>query len=197
MNEGKFTKFKKMFIENRGMIMIVFLYFIYLTVDYFNMPSRCLKLNMNNINADFNNNAVAMLLLGIAYFSVDKINTVKNQNQQEIVKIMFIEMCDEYVFYADLIKEFGEDIANLDETRKQKIYDHTKVPFTYDKYITEFIKSGYVSLKEYSCLKNIKRDYEAYMKEKFEKNNKKNMSEPYYKLLMYNIESIKKMLKNT
>lgn len=197
LNKEKFAKLKKVFIKNRGMIMIGLLYFVYLMVDYFNIPSRCLKLNMNNINSDFNNNAVAMLALGIAYFAVDKINTVKTRNQQEIVKIIIIEMCDEYVFYTDLIKEFGEDISNLDGTKKQKIYDHTKAPFAYDEYITEFIKSGYISLKEYSCLKHIKNDYENYMKEKFEKNNIKNMSEPYYKLLMYNIESIKKMLKNT
>lgn len=196
MNKEKFAKSKKVFIKNRGMIMIGFLYFVYLMVDYFNVPSRYLKLNMNNINSDYNNNAVTMLALGIAYFAVDKINTVKNRNQREIVKIIIIEMCDKCVLYVNLIKEYKENIVRLDETKKQKIYDNTKTPLTHDKYIDEFVKSGYISLKEYSCLKNIKNDYESYMKENFEveKNNKEDMSETYYKILMHNIESIKNML---
>lgn len=196
LNKRKFVKLKKTFIENRGIIMIGFLYFVYLIVDYFNVPSRCLKLNTNNINFDFNNNAVAMLVLGIAYFTVDKINTVKNRNQREIIKIMIIEMCDECVFYANLMKECKKDIVNLDEAKKQKIYNHIKTPFTHDKCINEFVKSGYISLKEYSCLKDIKKDYEDYMKENFEveKNNKEDMREPYYKILMHDIESIKDML---
>lgn len=196
LNKEKFAKLKKVFIKNRGIITLGLLYFVYLMVDYFNVLSRCLNLNMNNINSDFNNNAVTMLVLGIAYFIVDKFNTVKNRNQREIVKIMVIEMCDKCVLYANLIKEYKENIVRLDETKKQKIYDNIKTPLTQDKYIDEFVKSGYISLKEYSCLKNIKNDYESYMKENFEvkKNNKEDMSEPYYKILMRNIESIKDML---
>lgn len=85
LNKRKFVKLKKAFIENRGMIMIGFLYFVYLIVDYFNVPS--IFFNVKNINTSFNNNIVTMLIFVITYLLINKKNIEKNSQdiQQKII----------------------------------------------------------------------------------------------------------------
>lgn len=183
------TKFKQM----RWLMIIGLIYIIYLCLDYFNVPSKCLMLNMNNINSDFNNDTITVLLFGIAYFTIDRINAVKNHNQREIVKHLIIKTCDRCVNNASFIRDNKQNIINSYNNNKQKIDKYVSLPFAHDEDINAFVKNGYLSLEEYNCFKAIKEDYDAYIKEEIEPIGDMCLSKEYFSFLENDVESLKNM----
>lgn len=150
-------------------------------------------LNMNNINSDFNNDTITVLLFGIAYFTIDRINAVKNQNQREIVKHLIIKTCDRCVNNASFIRDNKQNIINSYNNNKQKIDKYVSLPFAHDEDINAFVKNGYLSLEEYNCFKAIKEDYDAYIKEEIEPIGDMCLSKEYFSFLENDVESLKNM----
>lgn len=153
------------------LIVIGVIYIIYLCLDYFNIPSRWLKLNMNNINSDFNNNTITILLFGIAYFAIDKINTVRNSNQRRTAKDILIRTYDECITFPNI---FESDADALIRVVKQCDFDKPipengriryfqNLPFDYDSMICEFAKSGIISNEEFNDYLKVKKCYKDYI----------------------------------
>lgn len=164
-------KLKTRLKQTRWLIVIGIIYIIYLCLDYFNIPSKWLKLNMSNINPDFNNNTITILLFGIAYFAVDKINTVRSSNQRKTAKDILIRTYDGCMTFPDI---FENDANALIHVVKQCDFDKTiqedgriryfqNFPFDYDSMICEFAESGIISNEEFNNYLEVKKCYKDYI----------------------------------
>lgn len=180
LNKRKFVKLKKAFIENRGMIMIGFLYFVYLIVDYFNVPS--IFFNVKNINTSFNNNIVTMLIFVITYLLINKKNIEKNSqdiqqknNQREIALATFVDICKECKDIINIIRTFDNKQFAAVNNNETILKYYTDYPFKYSDIMYSFAQNGIITKDEYSQFMVIQRSYKGYITPKIVNYNNKNL----------------------
>ena len=180
LNKRKFTKLKKAFIENRSMIMIEFLYFIYLIVDYFNVPSKFF--NIKNINTSFNNNAITMLIFMMTYLLINKKNIEKNNqdmqqrnNPREIALATLVDMCKECKDIINIIRTFDDELFAAVNNNEVILKYYTDYPFKYSDIIYNFAKNGIITKDEYNQFMVIQRSYKGYVTTKIVNYDKENL----------------------
>lgn len=205
MNREKFAKLKKVFIKNRGMIIIGFLYFVYLIVDYFNVPS--IFFNVKNINTSFNNNIVTVLIFMMTYLLINKKNIEKNSqdmqqrnNQREIALTTFVDICEE-------CKNIITEVRKLDNGQLKAVKQNNNIfsyymdyPFKCSDIIYNFAQNGIITKDEYRQFIVIQRTYKDYIIIKVTYHNDsylndKEFMEKKYNGLMYLIDNIIEMKK--
>ena len=159
---------KRKFTENRSMVMAIFLYFMYLIIDYFNIPSKFF--NIKNINTSFNNNAITMLIFMMTYLLINKKNIEKNNqdmrqrnNQREIALATFVDMCKECKDIINIIRTFDDEQFAAVNNNEVILKYYTDYPFKYSDIIYNFAQNGIITKDEYNQFMAIQRSYKGYV----------------------------------
>ena len=160
--EGKFMKHS----IRRIVVFIVLL--CILILDVINI-SNIINIPINNVNLDFWNIVVVVVLYALTYEIVDKRDNKRKKNQEEIAKKILettYKECQDYIELIDskLFKEVCPKRFPGDQTMENNSAYHNlrEAPFEQDSIIYTLGQEGIISASELQNYINVKDKYHVY-----------------------------------
>ena len=144
-------------------------------------------------------NAIVIVLFGITYILIDKRNIEKDENQNEIVRIMLNEMFLECkksieVFTPQVIEKYVVPKVDFNASSKSdKVTTNMRNSnFIYDEIIFESAKNGIITKDDFSDYSKLKRLYSTYIEFAITFYDAQHLVEPEKKKVMEHIDYYEK-----
>lgn len=139
-----------------------------LILDVINI-SNIINIPINNVNLDFWNIVVVVVLYALTYEIVDKRDNKRKKNQEEIAKKILettYKECQDYIELIDskLFKEVCPKRFPGDQTMENNSAYHNlrEAPFEQDSIIYTLGQEGIISASELQNYINVKNKYHVY-----------------------------------
>lgn len=148
------------------LISIVFVMVI-LLLDYIEFPSF-LGFDMSNINWDFLNIAIVIILYIMTYKVLDE-RTVQKENNKKDITIFLMEQsyqsCRRYIdmLNQEVIEKYIISKVDFESTKNVVVENLQEAPFHNDNNIMDLVKDGQISRKQIEGYLKVKADYGQYI----------------------------------
>lgn len=148
-------------------ITVIIITIIIIALDYFNLPSN-LGLEMSNVNWNFLNIIIIVVLYIISYKILDA-RSIERENNKNAIVILLIKNCyNECLNQIDSLKqEIVVDyiIPKMDfkSTHNSVLVNCQNFPFINENIIMDFVKDGQVTKHQVEGYFNLKEKYMQYI----------------------------------
>jgi len=153
--------------KNLKTLISILIVIMILIVDYIEIPS-ILGLDMSNMNWDFLNIIVVIILYIITYKALDE-RTVQKENNKKEVALFLMEQsyqsCKRYIdmLNQEVVERYILPKMDFNSTKNTVLESLQEIPFNNDSNILDLVKDGQISRLQIEGYLKVKADYGQYI----------------------------------